>query len=1476
MTSKNIFQKVILALGRVMPGVICLLMTRQANANPTGMTVQSGSASFTVNGSRLTVTVGNNSVLSWQKFNIGAGETTVFQQPTAGSVVWNRITDQNPSQIYGSLQANGIVVLLNSSGFYFGPNSYVSTAGLVVSTANFTPPQNAGGAWQFNGPPPLASIVNYGALKVGQGGSCFLIADQVENHGKIEAPGGTIGLAAGQTVQLSERPDGRGLSMDVTLPKGSVDNYGTLLADAGTISLNAKVVNQNGFIQANSVQNHNGVIELVAGDQLNLGADSRIQANGDSSAGGSAGGSIVLKSDNGFSDVSGSEMSVTGGANGGNGGSVEISAPKMAGVNSVIDGTAQAGAKGGKLLLDPDYITLNNSGTGDDPDTTYLNVNSGFLGMSQITLQAAYDIVLADGTSWNLSGSTMQSSGSLVLEAGRNIIFGNADDFGNGVSIVDGNSWSIEMYAGVTDFANKVVSPGAGSIYLNAFDPNNLNQAADHPNGFIQSGSGDITLVAGQDIIVGTGYVNTTAGGNITAHALLGNIDTGGYAQGYVFQAADSVGGGYYVDPVFGVGGISTRAGGNVNLTAGGDVMSVLPVKSGYYYDGISYTGNEGIFPNLVSDYIVTAGSGAYGPEQGNVTIVAGGNVSGNYVLANGTGRIYAGVLMDAQGNPKTDALGNYVLGNTGSAGYRPDLGTPTFDLSLNLVSGGWNVNAAQNIVLDEVSNPNGEFNRSDSTTASYHAFDYSDTAYVNLAAGNKVQLGETVSVLPRTDNLHEPVIYPGILNIDAGAGGVEFDGDSTYKQLILYPSPEGGLTINTTGGGSIVGDVFAADGVTPIIFSLVASDSGKSRYLTSGDFDLNDHKATPVHYGSETPFVVNDSGNMSYLLLGAPEAAQINVVGDMKDCRFQGMNLSSSDTTSITVGQAAKANLENSGILNAATDGGLYVGGNITDRSAFTSILIPPGEAPDLALLANAINNTVDGTALSAATLLSSFYYTPPAAGQAMGTLTYQSIPNVKVADILALLNNVTVQEVDKSGNVVTDSAGNPVTRKISLFSTAQAGSDVISAMVSEYNSLGQIPSGAGGFTIGGGGTFAFTAANIDLGTSTGIQSKGVGLYSVGGQYPLAKYFTRGADISIDLTGDLTMYSSVIASLNGGNISIGSHQNPVGSVAVGAPNFSVTTLGARGIYTTDAGNISVIANGNVDVNGSRIAAYDGGNVTVESLNGDVNAGTGGSGFVVVNSYKVDPLTHRVTPETPTIPGSGILATTFPDDAGQVVGNILVEAPNGNVNASAGGIVQLPLNGVNEASSIVDVLAGYELRDAQNNPLDAGDIASGTAVLVSPGRNIDASGSGVIGSTVQLEASGNITGAIFARNNLNINAQQNVNVTALSEGSINVNSGGSISGTLIGVGGIAASGASDSANLESNNGITGNTSGSKGLGQGTAANGAAEAASASQANSATSGAKTVGSDDEDLLKKKKPITLARKVSRVTVILPGKN
>ena len=130
----------------------------KAPANPSGMTVVSGSASAQTSGSHLNVTAGNGAVLQWNSFNIGPGQTTTFIQPSANSVVLNTIGGSSPSQIWGHLTANGTVVLANAYGFYFGPNSMIKVGGnFIATTAPLPPDLGLGASWQFTVPPPAAS-----------------------------------------------------------------------------------------------------------------------------------------------------------------------------------------------------------------------------------------------------------------------------------------------------------------------------------------------------------------------------------------------------------------------------------------------------------------------------------------------------------------------------------------------------------------------------------------------------------------------------------------------------------------------------------------------------------------------------------------------------------------------------------------------------------------------------------------------------------------------------------------------------------------------------------------------------------------------------------------------------------------------------------------------------------------------------------------------------------------------------------------------------------------------------------------------------------------------------------------------------------------------------------------------------------------------------------------------------------------------
>ncbi len=1320
---------------------VAALLPLSTAANPLGLSVQSGSANASLNGAQLQITASHNAVLNWQSFNLAPGETTRFHQPTASSVVWNQIQDQHPSQIFGRLEANGVVVLINPAGFYFGPDSLVTAAGLLVSTAPIVPVESSAGLfWQFSGTPPQAAIVNYGRLAVGDAGSAFLIADRIENHGSIEAPGGSIGLAAGREVLLSERPDGRGLSAQVRLPAGSIDNQGRLIADAGSVALQARVVNQAGLIQANSVRERNGVIELIASDQLTLGAASTVRANGDATTA-SPGGVVRLKSNGSFQDNSGSRIEVTGGREGGAGGSLEISALALAAIHSTIDGHAAVGSPGGSLLIDPTDIVLGYSGTGvagsgtvtsDMPPTTLsLDVNSAFTGFSQIHLQATRNITLSAGVTWDLAASTgLSEPGSLLhLEAGNNLTIAN------GASLLAGDNWSITLEAG-RDFSHPDgVTPGVGTIALAG-------------SGSVEARNGNVQLLAGNNITVAAGAIRTIAGGNIDTRAVAGSINTGTRAVGFRFLPT-----GYSVDPD--LGGISTAAGGNVQLTAGLDVTSYLPVAGGTQTD---------------------AGSGAFGPEPGNVSISAGRDVAGHFVVRNGTGSI--------------DATRN--------------AGTASRLLALSLVDGGWNVSAGQDVLLQEIRNPNGIFNNLGfGASPTRHLFDYSAASYAVLTAGRAVELRGTA--LPRyPDTFEEGLtpIYPGRLEIVAGAGGVVLGNDVT-----LFPSPQGNLQITTHEGGSLTG-TRSGD-----LTQLGISDSGKPQYREVGDFGIADHAATPLHLDDFEPVRLDISGNVTGILLGSPKRAEINVAGNLVNSRFDGQNLHLDDTTR------------------------LHVAGDIINRNEFTSVDL--AAAPDF-LLFDLAYPPLGGALGGLPNLL--------AYDAASHRLTFQGRMS---GDQLQLLLNLPVQTFDASDSPVLQPNGDPVTRMVQLIPPEAAN-----RLYSDSQDIPLNPDT--GYRLGGPGRFELTARSLDLGATVGVVSQGPRANPA-----LARYFTRGADIAISLAGDLDMFSTQIASRNGGSISVTAD----GRVNVGSATFAASDQGARGIFTVDPSDVTVIARGDINVSGSRIAAYDGGNVTVRSLEGKVDAGTGGSGSASVEKIHVDPYTRRVLTYAPTIPGSGILATTFPPSLDPAfpasrnsVGNILVETPRGDIVASAGGVVQVPLNGLGTSAGTVILRAGS--RDANGQVLYRGDI--------------DASGSGVIGSTVKLEASGDIKGLVFARESIDVSALRNVNVTALAQGSVNVSSGGNISGTIIGVGSVTASGVGnvDAALLSQNISTSGNvTSGQVGFSQGTTANATSQSVQSEEPAKAVASAKSENTDDPELKKKAAAPRLTRTVGRVTVILP---
>lgn len=1335
----------VLALGLMLP--------RQLFANPEGMQVVNGAARVQQNGLQLTVQVADRTTLDWSSFNIGPRETTTFIQPDAFSVVLNRIHDASPSQIFGRLQANGQVILANSSGFYFGPDSVIQAAGLILTTAPVAPLEGGGGAlWQFNGAPPLASIINYGHIEASPGGSLYLIAQKIEQYGVLMAPDGNIGLYAGKEVLVSQRPDGRGLSAKVQLPEGSVDNAGRISADAGLIELRAQVVNQGGELEANSVRERHGVIELVASEALNLTADSVISARGDQSAL-SPGGRIRLHSEGKWRDSQGSQVDVRGGGQGGEGGRLEVCSRQFATFRSLLEGGTAAGWKGGRLSIDPKDIELGSSvaghvpadgrvDPGDEPvdGTLRLDVHAHFRGFSEIILQATRDISLLKSTIWNLNESTGLSSpdSQLVLRAGRNI------NIENGARLVAKENWSMTLEAGADESGDSGVLTGEGGIYLKQ-------------SGALEAANGNIRLLAGHEIKLEQGFVHTLAGGSISAEAVAGDIDTGRNVSGYSFTSFKAPG--YAVDSP-NLGGISTAGGGDVSLKAGRDVTSYLPTqKTSSHFDG---------------------GTGAFGEPPGNVTVEAGRSVYGHYVVRNGQGQIKAGW----------------------------DAGSSSKQIALSLVKGDWTVSAGHDICLQEARNPNGVFNSKLISNPYLHKFDYDPQAAVILHGAHSVQL--LADSLPRNprDSNEPPPLYPPILQISAGPGGVILGAD-----LTLFPSPYGDLKIETTGGGSLQSKDLT-------IRNLIVSDSQEIQYILpfSGvpPFSIADHGPHLLHKDAPEPLQFDISGEIKNLVISVPRPALLKVAGNVHNASLLGQNLRADDRTSIEVQ------------------------GNILNRS-FTFVTVD--STPDFFVINNAY--APSGPAEFA-----------PAMRIQPGKFRY--IPRTRQiayagrmsADERDALKSIYIPIIDAQGVPVRDPLGRPIYQPADflphhvldqLFALSQ---DAVNEQIK-------------GFQLAGPGTFEIRAGNIDLARCEGITSLGPQFNPA-----LASLDLPGADLVIHTPGHLEMYSSSIASRFGGDISVTVGQRlTVGSIDMKVADSSSLP---RGIYSSSDGDIFVEARGDIEVNGSRIASYDGGDIVVRSLEGNIDAGQGGTGYIRVTKVVVHPETHRVASISASIPGSGILAASLLDDPARAtppkVGDILVEAPRGNVNASAGGITQIA-GGERDAAARLIVRAGS--KDDQGNVLHRGSI--------------NAEGSGIIGRQVHLEATEKVTGVVLAHD-IDITAREGVNVTAVAQGSVNISSsGGAISGTIVGVGSVSAAGASIDAALLSNSVNTSGEVTSKDVGFApTAVAGATSQAAAQTASSAAASAVSTAaesSEDEELDKKyaKKPV-LARTVSRVTVIL----
>lgn len=438
------------------------------NALPTGGQVVQGAVQFNTQAQQLNITQSSDrAAVNWQSFDIGAAAKVHVVQPSAQSVLLNRVGGEAPSQIFGQLQANGQVILVNPNGMVFGKDGSVSAAGFSGATLNISDADFMAGKERYTRSGTAAAtsaIVNRGLIQAAPGGYVALLGASVSNEGRIEAPQGNVFMAAADAVTLPSQastvgvPIGQSGRIKLELTPASINaavaNHkgGTIVTEGGQVYLQAAAVNaalasiiQSGSIDTTGVKG--GQVHVLA-DGGHIRVNGSIKAN---STDGSAGGDIYMGRDKdtnvlaAVGDASGARLESKGGF-------VETSGSFLK-----TDGV-QVMAK--DWLLDPSDITISSSANSNVTGTSPADITpNGVDGTSSIVQVSTIQDAINQGTN-----VTIRTTNTLNPTGAGNITIANALNFNNTgpqaatLSLIADNGITVNSGASITGTGTQLVN----------------------------------------------------------------------------------------------------------------------------------------------------------------------------------------------------------------------------------------------------------------------------------------------------------------------------------------------------------------------------------------------------------------------------------------------------------------------------------------------------------------------------------------------------------------------------------------------------------------------------------------------------------------------------------------------------------------------------------------------------------------------------------------------------------------------------------------------------------------------------------------------------------------------------------------------------------------------------------------------------------------------------------------------------------
>ncbi len=597
------------------------LLCGPALANPYSAAVSTGSASIANAAGKTTINqTSEDVVINWSSFNVGAGQTTQFVQPNAQAIAVNRIGGNAPSQILGTLDANGRIVLINGNGMVFGKGAAVNVGSLIATSTGGTDSDVLAGNFTQAGN-QNASIGNQGHITAGQGGVVALVAPNVTNAGTVNAKFGTVAVGAANKftvdftgdglVSFATQGDVNGAAHATNM--GSLAGANVSLTAHAAEGLATGVVTMRGIVTAQTATNVGGTILLDAGNGTLI-------SSGTLNAAGTTGGGNI--------ETSGAKVTVTGSVTAGQNGNWKVDP------NNLTVGTAAAN-------------TISN--TLDTGTSVWETTTSGSASGYGASSPGNGDIVIKAPITWN-------TGAMLYLTAYHSI------DFDSTINVVNGGCLTFNINyggsGGVMSFGNNghiLIETGGTSFTLNNVGYSVVDN--------VSTLASDIASDPSGNFVLGLPY-NAATDGTYTSAPISATFTGTFYGLGNAIShlsidesSANPTG--LFAD--IGTGGLVSGlglTGASVMGAKGEDTGALAGIVSGSVYDDfsrghVSGTGSVGGLVGLESSggsvddsysSAITTGLGA--SAAGGLIGTADAAAANDYA----TGKITAGAKSDAGG----------------------------------------------------------------------------------------------------------------------------------------------------------------------------------------------------------------------------------------------------------------------------------------------------------------------------------------------------------------------------------------------------------------------------------------------------------------------------------------------------------------------------------------------------------------------------------------------------------------------------------------------------------------------------------------------------------------------------------------------------------------------------------------------------------------------------------------------------------